>query len=725
MRVNATRGASPASQSNSVQHVVRRGETLSGIARQYGVTVQTIVQANRQIRNPNLIYAGQTLTIPRNASTTPPQSSTGDRQYVVRSGDTLSEIAARNGIDLQRLIEANLQIRNPNLIYPGQVINLPGGGNGRQPVTTPAQPTQPTQPSQPAPPAAREHRVRIGDTLSGIARRYGTSVDALLRANPSITNPNLIYPGQRIIVPGGASPTPPPTLTRPTNPTQPTQPTPPTPPGALIYDGTRPAPGTTNVRAWEPINAPLQGDPANRNRATYDNVINQFAVGVNPRYARREGNTYCNIFVWDVTRAMRAEIPHWVDANGNPTAVGRGRELDANATNQWLNTHGGRFGWREVSAEEAQRLANQGHPVVASWRNPGGIGHIAIVRPGEMTSRGPAIAQAGARNFNYGQLQDGFGNARGVQFFVNDRGTVGNNPAPTPTPPPTNGGTPPRTGLPVPQVDLQRGSRGEAVQQLQAALVRLGYMSQADMNTGPGVFGPRTEAALKAFQSANGVPATGYYGPLTRSALTRALSGATAPTPPPANGGMPPQTTYDVQRVLNVVPASLRSYAQDAVPRILAEAQRAGLTLEQTAYVLATAQYESGMGRWMTEIWGPTAAQRGYEGRRDLGNTQPGDGYRYRGRGYVQITGRANYTDWSRRLGMDLVGQPDLATRPEIAARILVIGMRDGTFTGRKLSDYINGNQVDFVNARRTVNGLDRADLIASYAQAYLQALRQ
>ncbi|OYT70888.1 MAG: hypothetical protein CFK52_09695 [Chloracidobacterium sp. CP2_5A] len=717
MRVNATRGAAPASQSSSVQHVVQRGETLSGIAQRYGVTVQSILQANRQIRNPNLIYAGQTLTIPRHAPA-PPPSSTGERQYVVRGGDTLSEIAARNGIDLGRLIQANLQIRNPNLIYPGQVINLPGG-NARQPATTPA-PAPPTQPAPPAPPAAgREHRVRIGDTLSGIARQYGTSVDAILRANPGLANPNLIYPGQRIAIPGSGAP---PTATQPTPPTQPAQPTQPTPPGALIYDGTRPAPGTTNVRAWEPINAPLQGDPANRNRAAYDNALNQFAVGVNPRYARRDGNTYCNIFVWDATRAMRAEIPHWVDGNGNPAAVGRGRELDANATNQWLNAHGGRFGWREVSAAEAQRLANQGHPVVASWRNPGGIGHIAMVRPGEMTSRGPAIAQAGARNFNYGQLQDGFGNARGVQFFVNDRGTAGNNPPAAPAPP-ASGGAPPQTGLLAPQVDLQRGSRGAAVQQLQTALVRLGYLSQSDMNTGPGVFGPRTEAALKAFQSANGVPATGSYGPLTRSALTRALGGAPAPAPP-ANGGAPPQTTYDVQRVLSVAPASLRSYAQDAVPRILAEAQRAGLTPEQTAYVLATAQHESGLGRWMTEIWGPTEQQRGYEGRRDLGNTQPGDGYRYRGRGYVQITGRANYADWSRRLGMDLVGQPELTTRPDIAARILVIGMRDGTFTGRKLSDYINSNRVDFFNARRSVNGTDRADLIASYAQAYLQALR-
>ncbi len=91
----------------------------------------------------------------------------------------------------------------------------------------------------------------------------------------------------------------------------------------------------------------------------------------------------------------------------------------------------------------------------------------------------------------------------------------------------------------VPQVDLQRGSQGDAVRALQAALVRAGSMSQADMNTGPGTFGPRTEAAVRAFQSSHGVPVTGYYGPLTRAALSRALGGAgpVATPTPPASGG--------------------------------------------------------------------------------------------------------------------------------------------------------------------------------------------
>ena len=283
------------------------------------------------------------------------------------------------------------------------------------------------------------HTIRSGETLSSIARKYNTSVENIARAN-GIQNPNLIAAGRQLVIPDGFDSGPRPGSgpqagdgfdSRPTSASPGHIPT----PAEGQYDGQHAAPGTTNTRAWIPVDAPLRGDPANRNAATYADVIDQFAVGQNPRHQRRDGNTYCNIFAWDVTRAMGAEIPHWVDANGNPTAVGQGREMNANAGHRWLETHGERFGWREVSAEEAQRLANQGHPTVASWENPGGIGHIAVVRPGEINERGPAIAQAGSRNFNDGHVMDSFG-TRPVQYFVNDRGTATGNPAPSPAPAP-------------------------------------------------------------------------------------------------------------------------------------------------------------------------------------------------------------------------------------------------------------------------------------------------
>ncbi len=205
-------------------------------------------------------------------------------------------------------------------------------------------------------------------------------------------------------------------------------------PATETFDGSTPAPGTVVLGAWNPVDAPVQGDPDNRNAATYDNVINQFAVGVNPRYTPRDGTTFCNIFAWDVTRAMGAEIPHYVDpVTREPTAQvpGAGRELDANGVNRWLNDLGPEHGWREVGAEEAQALANEGHPGVASWNNPGGIGHIGVVRPGELNGNGPELAQAGARNFNDGHVFDVFPR-NGTQFFVNDTGRAVDD---TPQPP--------------------------------------------------------------------------------------------------------------------------------------------------------------------------------------------------------------------------------------------------------------------------------------------------
>ncbi|MBE9178666.1 hypothetical protein IQ268_08850 [Oculatella sp. LEGE 06141] len=151
---------------------------------------------------------------------------------------------------------------------------------------------------------------------------------------------------------------------------------------------------------------------------------------------------------------------------------------------------------------------------------------------------------------------------------------------------------------------------------------------------------------------------------------------------------------------------------------IVGECLRQGVTdRAQIAYILATAQHESNMGQLMTEI----ASGAAYEGRvNDLGNTQPGDGQRFKGRGYVQITGRRNYTRYSELTGVDLVSNPTRAADPDIALYTLVHGMSNGVFTGARLDRYVGGNRRDFRNARRVVNGTDRADLIAGYAQQWL-----
>lgn len=171
--------------------------------------------------------------------------------------------------------------------------------------------------------------------------------------------------------------------------------------------------------------------------------------------------------------------------------------------------------------------------------------------------------------------------------------------------------------------------------------------------------------------------------------------------------------------------SSLGQNQVEMLELLLDEGQKRGMPLKQLAYVLATAYHESGAFKYMREIWGPTAAQKRYEGRKDLGNTVAGDGKKFMGRGFVQITGRRNYTDWGKRLGLDLLKEPQLAERPDIAARILFEGMLLGTFTGKKLSDYIEGTKADYEGARRIVNGTDKKALIAGYAKSFEEALRQ
>ncbi len=108
-----------------------------------------------------------------------------------------------------------------------------------------------------------------------------------------------------------------------------------------------------------------------------------------------------------------------------------------------------------------------------------------------------------------------------------------------------------------------------------------------------------------------------------------------------------------------------------------------------------------------------------------LGNTKPGDGALYHGRGYVQITGRNNYAKAKKLTGVDLISEPAKAKEPEVAYQIAIQGMTDGWFTGKKLSNYFFGDTADYVNARRMINGLDQADKIAEIARSYSEILRE
>jgi len=150
--------------------------------------------------------------------------------------------------------------------------------------------------------------------------------------------------------------------------------------------------------------------------------------------------------------------------------------------------------------------------------------------------------------------------------------------------------------------------------------------------------------------------------------------------------------------------------------------------LRWLAYMLATTFHET--ARKMTPIheYGKASYFDGRYGPgtsvgKVLGNTQPGDGNRFHGRGYVQLTGRRNYTLAGAKLGIALAADPDRALELNLAAAIMFLGMSEGWFTGKKLADYISGSKADFTNARRIINGTDKATTIKGYALAFLDAL--
>ncbi len=110
---------------------------------------------------------------------------------------------------------------------------------------------------------------------------------------------------------------------------------------------------------------------------------------------------------------------------------------------------------------------------------------------------------------------------------------------------------------------------------------------------------------------------------------------------------------------------------------------------------------------------------------RDYGVPDPVTGLVYYGRGYVQLTWKSNYQVMGEALGVDLEHDPDKALQPDIAAQVLLHGMAAGSFTGRRLGQYFGANPAhdDPVNARRIINGLDRAAQIAGYHRVFVAAL--
>ncbi len=164
------------------------------------------------------------------------------------------------------------------------------------------------------------------------------------------------------------------------------------------------------------------------------------------------------------------------------------------------------------------------------------------------------------------------------------------------------------------------------------------------------------------------------------------------------------------------------------------EARHAGQDVRWLAYALATAYHETGFTMqpvteqggvvYLTYMYDPQSANPKRAALvRANGNIHPGDGVKYCGRGYVQLTWANNYRRIGDLIGVDLLNDPERALEPEIAARILYEGMIGGWFSGVGLARYINAKTTDWKNARRIINSLDCADRIAGYARAFYEAL--
>lgn len=163
------------------------GGTVVDPLQVYSMTLEAILQAQRQLLSLDpaaLQFVAQQATC-RVPATCPPGFQ---GRYTVRSGDTMFFIARRFGVTLQALISANPHISNPNLIFPCDVLCVPGVDICRVPTTCPSG-------------FQERYTVKQGDTMSLIARRLGITLQALISANPHIPDPNLIFPCDVLCVP--------------------------------------------------------------------------------------------------------------------------------------------------------------------------------------------------------------------------------------------------------------------------------------------------------------------------------------------------------------------------------------------------------------------------------------------------------------------------------------------------------------------------------------------
>jgi putative chitinase len=249
------------------------------------------------------------------------------------------------------------------------------------------------------------------------------------------------------------------------------------------------------------------------------------------------------------------------------------------------------------------------------------------------------------------------------------------------------GGKPGVAKVPLTSITVPTMDKGPDVADTQKVLKALGYgelLGPFGEGGVDGVIGKYTRNTIRTFQQDTGIkPITGmpdtktiaklnellnskFKGKITKSTSADVkLSHASAVKQGGTSGaGGKPIAAFNGK----IAPGALGD--TEARTLLTKEATQQGIKGKELAAFLAQCSHESGGFRHLSEIWGPSAAQRTYDGR--MGNDKPGDGYRYRGRGYIQLTGKDNYTAASRGIGLDLVKNPDQVATPEIGAKTSV-----------------------------------------------------
>lgn len=271
---------------------------------------------------------------------------------------------------------------------------------------------------------------------------------------------------------------------------------------------------------------------------------------------------------------------------------------------------------------------------------------------------------------------------------------------------------------------LKRGHKGDYVKLLQQMLLDLGYKIAVD-----GDFGAGTERVVIQFQKDNKLIQDGIVGVHTWQILSERTHNSTKTDPTPKNTSIDRTFFFDNIKKLKLK-TSFNQKQIDGMNTILKGWEASGLKdLRWLAYMLATAFHETGFTMQPIEEYGKGKNRKYGKKLKMNGGKYSTPDKIYYGRGYVQLTWYENYEKMGRVLNVDLLNFPEKALNETIALKIMIEGMtlgltNRGDFTGKSLEDYFNGRTEDWYNARRIINGTDKAKDIANYAKKFHASLR-